>query len=157
MKLSLPIKLAILVAVIFGLLITGMFLWKPARLRYYESRLDSENVSIRLVAVEKLIAMGGDGFAIAEKRIGSKVHPTSLEEFLGEPVQKQSVQPGLLPPTGTDEGIEMWREQTPGFLWRYEKFTVWLNMKLEVQGILHKDMLDKYFEFSEYEIHPLHK
>jgi formylglycine-generating enzyme required for sulfatase activity len=55
MKLSLPLKLGIAVLVLFGLLILGMVLWKPMKVRYYSSRLDNEKT--RMNAVKKLLIL----------------------------------------------------------------------------------------------------
>ena len=41
MKLSLPLKLAILVLVIFALTITGLLLYKPLKIRYYASKYEN--------------------------------------------------------------------------------------------------------------------
>jgi len=56
MKLSLPVKLGALVIVIFGLLITGMMMWRPMKIWYYTSQL--ENDKTRPDAVKKLLALG---------------------------------------------------------------------------------------------------
>ena len=47
MKLSLPVKLGIAVLALFGLVILGMFLWRPVKVRYYTSKLHSEDIKVR--------------------------------------------------------------------------------------------------------------
>ncbi|TET35375.1 MAG: formylglycine-generating enzyme family protein [Planctomycetota bacterium] len=55
MKLSLPIKLGITVIVIFGLLMLGMFLWKPMKVRYYAAKLRSDDIKVRQHAAKELL------------------------------------------------------------------------------------------------------
>ncbi|MHC4662819.1 MAG: formylglycine-generating enzyme family protein [Planctomycetota bacterium] len=57
MNMSLPPKLAILVALIFGLLITGLLLYRPVKVRYYTSRLRTEDMNVRQDAARKLLNM----------------------------------------------------------------------------------------------------
>ncbi|MHC4663710.1 MAG: formylglycine-generating enzyme family protein [Planctomycetota bacterium] len=54
---SLPIKLAIAVVVIFALTITGMVLYRPVKVRYYTSRLRSEKMEERQDAARILLNM----------------------------------------------------------------------------------------------------
>ncbi|MHC4661539.1 MAG: hypothetical protein ACYS8W_07600 [Planctomycetota bacterium] len=60
---SLPLILAVLVVIIFALTITAMLLYKPLRLRWYESKLDSDDIDTRRHAVEKLLTLGDGGKA----------------------------------------------------------------------------------------------
>ncbi|TET36929.1 MAG: formylglycine-generating enzyme family protein [Planctomycetota bacterium] len=52
---KLPLKLAILVIVIFGLLVTGMVMWRPMKVRYYAAKLHSEDIRVRQNAVIELL------------------------------------------------------------------------------------------------------
>jgi hypothetical protein len=52
---GLPLKLAILVIVIFGLLVTGMVLWTPIKVRYYAAKLHSKDVKVRQHAAKILL------------------------------------------------------------------------------------------------------
>ncbi|TET37758.1 MAG: ankyrin repeat domain-containing protein [Planctomycetota bacterium] len=61
MKLSLPIKLAIFVLVLFALVITTCLLWTPVKIRYYRSMLDSPNITNRVKAVGGLVHIGEKG------------------------------------------------------------------------------------------------
>ncbi|TET31438.1 MAG: formylglycine-generating enzyme family protein [Planctomycetota bacterium] len=58
MKFSLPFKLGIAVIAVFGLLILGMMLWKPMRVRYYSYRLHSGNIKTRQYAAKELLRLG---------------------------------------------------------------------------------------------------
>ncbi|MHC4662219.1 MAG: HEAT repeat domain-containing protein [Planctomycetota bacterium] len=60
---SLPLKLAIIVVIIFGVTIAAMLLYKPLKLRWYEMELDSDNINTRRHAVEKLLTFGDGGKA----------------------------------------------------------------------------------------------
>ncbi|MHC4663418.1 MAG: hypothetical protein ACYS8W_17295 [Planctomycetota bacterium] len=64
MKLSLPLKLGIAVVIIFGVTIAACLLYKPLKIRWYESKLDAEDVETRRHAVEKLLSLGDGGKAI---------------------------------------------------------------------------------------------
>jgi len=55
---KLPLKLAILVIAAFGLLVTGMVLWKPMKVRYYTAKLYSNDIKVRQYAAEILLDMG---------------------------------------------------------------------------------------------------
>ncbi|TET37521.1 MAG: formylglycine-generating enzyme family protein [Planctomycetota bacterium] len=57
MKLSLPTKLGITVIIIFGLLILGMVLWRPMKVRYYAAKLHSDDIKTRLHAAKILLDM----------------------------------------------------------------------------------------------------
>jgi formylglycine-generating enzyme required for sulfatase activity len=57
MKLSLPAKLAIAVFLLFGLLFTGMVVWRPMKVRYYTYRIGSGNEKICVDAAKKLLAL----------------------------------------------------------------------------------------------------
>ncbi|MHC4663629.1 MAG: hypothetical protein ACYS8W_18365 [Planctomycetota bacterium] len=74
MKLSLPLKLGILVVVIFGITIAAMLLYKPFKIRWYESKLDSGDVETRRQTVEKLLALGDGGKAALENGIIGRDH-----------------------------------------------------------------------------------
>jgi hypothetical protein len=61
MKLFLPLKLAILVIAIFGLLIIGMALWKPMKVRYYAAKLHSNDIKVRQHAARILLNLATEG------------------------------------------------------------------------------------------------
>jgi ankyrin repeat protein len=61
MKITLPIKLGILIVAVFGLLIGGLLLWTPVRFRYYVGKLNSANDKERVKGVNGLIACGPAG------------------------------------------------------------------------------------------------
>jgi hypothetical protein len=58
MKSSLPLKLAIFVLILFALVVTAMLLWKPVKVRYYTSRLQSDKIKVRQAYAKKLLEMG---------------------------------------------------------------------------------------------------
>jgi len=69
---KLPLKLAILVIVIFGLLVTGMVLWKPMKVQYYASKLQSEDLKVRQNATKKLLDLNSNNaFDHFNNRYGS--------------------------------------------------------------------------------------
>ncbi|MHC4660650.1 MAG: hypothetical protein ACYS8W_03075 [Planctomycetota bacterium] len=84
MKLGLPLKLAILVVVIFGVTIAACLLFRPLRLRWYESKLDSDDVQTRRRAAEKLLTLGPDGREIAEELVLGK-DIALIETIIGKP------------------------------------------------------------------------
>ncbi|MHC4660889.1 MAG: formylglycine-generating enzyme family protein [Planctomycetota bacterium] len=62
MKLSLPLKLAIAVIVIFALTITGLFLYRPLKIRYYAGKYEnSADPAKRIRIVDILCACGDKG------------------------------------------------------------------------------------------------
>ncbi|MHC4661538.1 MAG: hypothetical protein ACYS8W_07595 [Planctomycetota bacterium] len=81
MKLSLPLKLGIGVIILFALTIAACLLYKPLRLRWYESKLDSEDLKIRKFAVEKLLTLGDGGKAVLDERIIGKDRKWVLTQF----------------------------------------------------------------------------
>ncbi|MHC4661969.1 MAG: formylglycine-generating enzyme family protein [Planctomycetota bacterium] len=57
MKDYLPLKMTVLVLLVFCLLFVGMALWKQIKVLYYGYRLDSENKKARADAVKNLLAL----------------------------------------------------------------------------------------------------
>jgi hypothetical protein len=57
MKLSLPLKLGITVIIIFGMVILGMALWRPMKIRYYAAKLRDKDIKIRQHAAKILLEM----------------------------------------------------------------------------------------------------
>ncbi|MHC4662002.1 MAG: formylglycine-generating enzyme family protein [Planctomycetota bacterium] len=57
MKSSLPLKLGILVVVIFALTITGMLLYRPVKVRYYTGKLQNKDIKTRQNAAKTLLDM----------------------------------------------------------------------------------------------------
>jgi hypothetical protein len=55
---KLPLKLAIFVLILFALVVTAMLLWKPVKVRYYTSKLQSDNIKVRQAYAKKLLEMG---------------------------------------------------------------------------------------------------
>jgi len=51
-------KLTVFVLILFSLIIIGMVLWKPVKVRYYTSRLQSDNIKVRQAYAKKLLEMG---------------------------------------------------------------------------------------------------
>ncbi|MHC4663416.1 MAG: hypothetical protein ACYS8W_17285 [Planctomycetota bacterium] len=84
MKISLPLKLAIAVVIIFGVTIAACLLYKPLKIRWYESKLDSEDVGERRQAVEKLLALGDGGKAVIEENVIGKDSDWIISKF-GKP------------------------------------------------------------------------
>ncbi|TET36008.1 MAG: HEAT repeat domain-containing protein [Planctomycetota bacterium] len=58
MKISLPLKLGILIVALFGVVIAGMFLYQPMRYSYLKSRLLSDEPMERDAAIRTLAAEG---------------------------------------------------------------------------------------------------
>ncbi|MHC4663263.1 MAG: hypothetical protein ACYS8W_16495 [Planctomycetota bacterium] len=76
---SLPLKLGVLVVIIFALTITALLLYKPLRLRWYESKLDAGDTATRRRAVEKLLTLGG-GKPILMAWYGKRLDSDDIEE-----------------------------------------------------------------------------
>ncbi len=55
---KLPLKLAIFVLILFALVVTAMLLWKPVKVKYYTSKLQSDNIKVRQAYAKKLLEMG---------------------------------------------------------------------------------------------------
>ncbi|MHC4663417.1 MAG: hypothetical protein ACYS8W_17290 [Planctomycetota bacterium] len=120
MKFSLPLKLAILVIIIFSLTIAVCLLYKPLRLRWFESKLDAGNVETRRQAVEKLLSLGPRGKAIVENLVIGKDRAWVLE-FFGGPDRISVAALGRLP-----ERNEIWRSGNEVHLF-YDKFVVYIH------------------------------
>ncbi|MHC4660905.1 MAG: ankyrin repeat domain-containing protein [Planctomycetota bacterium] len=61
MKLSLPLKLGILVVLLFSAVIATCLLWTPLRVKYYSGLLKSDKVEDRIEGVNKLTDIGEKG------------------------------------------------------------------------------------------------
>ncbi|MHC4662001.1 MAG: ankyrin repeat domain-containing protein [Planctomycetota bacterium] len=85
MKLSLPLKLAIAVVVIFALTITGLLLYRPVKVRYYTSRLSSEKIEERQDAARKLLDMNEKEpvFEYYTEKLQSEDLKQSFSGFMG--------------------------------------------------------------------------
>jgi hypothetical protein len=76
---SLPLKLGLLVVLVFSAVIAVCLLWTPLKVRYYSAKLKSNDPNERVTGVENLIGMGERGeTALAGVLSGGK----SEAEFL---------------------------------------------------------------------------
>ena len=67
MRISLPVKLGTAVVIILGLTLAACLMGTPLRVRYYKSKLKSDNPKERVAGVGGLSAMGNSGItALAE-------------------------------------------------------------------------------------------
>jgi hypothetical protein len=69
---NIPLILAVGILVVFGLLLTGMYLWAPLNIRYYRHFYYSESLADRVRAVDGFFAMGRPGYDELGKLIGNK-------------------------------------------------------------------------------------
>ncbi|TET31400.1 MAG: ankyrin repeat domain-containing protein [Planctomycetota bacterium] len=61
MKLGLPVKLGIVVVLIFAVLLLTLIFWTPIKIQYYLSQVRSRDVKKSIKGIEKLLALGEEG------------------------------------------------------------------------------------------------
>jgi hypothetical protein len=72
MKIGLPLKLAIGIVVVFGLLFTGMALYRPFMFRYHTWRLKSSDPAVREATVRTLAVKGKAALPYVRKWLASE-------------------------------------------------------------------------------------
>ena len=61
MKLGLPVKLGIVVVLIFAALLVTLLFWTPIKIQYYLSQVRARDVKKCIAGIEKLLALGEKG------------------------------------------------------------------------------------------------
>ncbi|MHC4661933.1 MAG: hypothetical protein ACYS8W_09620 [Planctomycetota bacterium] len=84
MKKSLPLISGAIIVIVFSLLIAGMFMYRPLKLRWYGHVLETGEPAERLAAIEKLFSIPGGERIIEDKLLGRS--PDWVRENLGQPV-----------------------------------------------------------------------
>jgi len=69
MKFSLPVKLTVFIILLFAVVITTCLLWTPLKVRYYMSKLRSDNPEEMLAGVDGLLAIGERGIVALGKEL----------------------------------------------------------------------------------------
>ena len=91
---GLHLKLGLGIIVVFGLLITGYLCWTPLKIRYYTSKLKSDNRESSLKGYTGLLSLGHNGVktlnleiqrdAIEYLRLGLKYYFDSINESVDD-------------------------------------------------------------------------
>jgi len=68
-KLSLPVKLSIAGVVLLAVLLSGLFLWTPLRMRYYRAKYFSGDVRQSATGCRGLLSFGGKGLSELQKLV----------------------------------------------------------------------------------------
>ncbi|MHC4661537.1 MAG: hypothetical protein ACYS8W_07590 [Planctomycetota bacterium] len=133
---NLPLKLGIFVVLLFALTIAACLLYKPLRLRWYESKLDAKDIETRRRAVEKLLSLGPDGKKIFEKHILGKDRQWVFE-FAGEPV-------GAFTQSDSDPQILTFSDDIEnGKFLVYDRFRIEMAGNGTVESVLVKQLSDE--------------
>jgi hypothetical protein len=83
---SLPLKLAIFVVLLFGVVIATCLLWTPVKIRRLTSKLHSRDAKGKVEAVDKLIDLGWKGMdALAKEMKGGKYEADFLVAHWKQP------------------------------------------------------------------------
>ncbi|MHC4664134.1 MAG: ankyrin repeat domain-containing protein [Planctomycetota bacterium] len=86
MKLSLNLMLGIAVVLFFGLLFAGLLMYRPLKMRWYISKLTSDDAKVQVDVINRLLGMGEEGEKILKENFpDGEVALEFLLEYWDEP------------------------------------------------------------------------